>query len=428
MISFVKDVNVNFDEDILDCNLCDSKYCNECSVKECSICLNDKGERCYNCYGSVIQLACECYACIQCIMYNNDHNIIYSKKYEDITKSINPIDYILENGDKFIPKLNKYMRFMVKNPGYHGMHFYVKKIINIKIIDIKIQMILSEKSYFLVDTIFHLSFTILFFYKAVNENNYFWLILSALSEYKLGLIAHEGCHNAIPKVYGYIYDLFLGSSEQWIQKHNKGHHLEVNKEGDPDVNLIPLLRIREEQPICFYYRWQHWYQYLLFLFVALPLRFNGVYYIFTKRGWIQQSVIYLPGICFFLVYPVIKYGFLSGAIFWLIQNMIIGLLYGIIFSVSHINDMSAFNEKERRFDIMQLNETADWSSGSPFWNYMTGGLNHQVIHHLYPQKSSYHYPEIVNDVVAKYGEKYHRYDNLSDIICSNWRVMKKMGK
>lgn len=292
-------------------------------------------------------------------------------------------------------------------------------------------MKLSEKSYFLVDTLFHLFFTILFFYKAVDQNRFFWILFSALSEYKLGLIAHEGCHNAIPRVYGYIYDLFLGSSEQWIHKHNKGHHLEVNKKDDPDVDLVPLLRIREEQPIYFYYRWQHWYQYLLFLFAALPLRLNGVYYIFTKkgwRGWCKQGLIYLPALFLFIVYPVDRYGFMYGAIFWLIQNMIIGFLYGIIFSVSHVNEMSKFNEEERRFDIMQLNETADWSSGSPFWNYMTGGLNHQVIHHLYPQKSSYHYPGMVNNVVAKYGERYHRYNNLSQIVCSNWKVMKNMSK
>lgn len=291
-------------------------------------------------------------------------------------------------------------------------------------------MILSEKNYFIIDTLFHLFFTILFFYKAVNENCYWWIIPSSFSEYKLGLIAHEGCHKAIPKIFGNIYDLFLGSSKQWIHKHNKGHHVEVNKKGDPDIDLVPLLRITKDQPYHFYYKWQHLYQYILFLFAALPLRFNGIYYIFRNKGWqecLQQIFIYIPGFLLFIYYPIFEYGFMKGILFWFIQNMIIGFMYGIIFSTSHVNDMSKFEEKERNFYMMQLNETADWSCGSIFWNYMTGGLNHQVIHHMYPHISSYHYPRMVNKVIDKYGDKYHRFDNLFDIICSNWRYMKKIG-
>lgn len=111
-----------------------------------------------------------------------------------------------------------------------------------------------ENLYFALDTIFHLSFVLFGYYKAVSCGNYLWILLSGFSEYKLGLIAHEGCHNAIHKSYGWIYDLFLGSSEQWINKHNKGHHLMVNKKGDPDVDLVPLLRIRKDQPYRWYYR------------------------------------------------------------------------------------------------------------------------------------------------------------------------------
>lgn len=126
-------------EDISDCNLCGSKYCTECTILTCSICYGDKTDKCFNCFGSVIELpCCQSYACISCIMYNDNDDIVYSKKYdnyicqpcfldeeddENITESINSIDYILENSDNFIPKLNEYMMFMVQNPGYRGSNF-----------------------------------------------------------------------------------------------------------------------------------------------------------------------------------------------------------------------------------------------------------------------------------------------------------------
>jgi hypothetical protein len=83
-----------------------------------------------------------------------------------------------------------------------------------------------ELIYFL-DTIFYLCNLIFCFIYAVKFNNFLLIFLSALSEYKLGLIAHEGCHKAISKWYGKLYDLVFSSSEMWIQKHNKTHHIYI---------------------------------------------------------------------------------------------------------------------------------------------------------------------------------------------------------
>lgn len=289
---------------------------------------------------------------------------------------------------------------------------------------------MSHNAFYILDTLLHLLIVGFIFHKAVSENNYFWIVLSAFSEYKLGLIAHEGCHGSIPKIYGMIYDLFLGSSEQWSLKHNKGHHLEVNKNGDPDVDLVPLLRIRSDQKHQFYYKYQHWYQYALFMLAAFPLRLNGVYYIFSKKSIIdclKQITIWTPGFSLFIVYPITVRGLWRGLIFWVLQNMIIGFSYGIIFSVSHVNELSCFDENETKFDLMQLKETSDWSAGSIFWNYVTGGLNHQVVHHLYPHVSSFYYPKMVEKVTKQYGDKYNRFNNIWSIIKSNHRFMKKMG-
>ena len=109
------------------------------------------------------------------------------------------------------------------------------------------------------------------------------------------------------------------------------------------------------------------------------------------------------------------------------HNMLIGLFYGIIFSVSHINEKTLFNNNETNFENIQLNETVDWSTESIFWNYMTNGLNHQVIHHLKPNISSCNYPLLSKKFKKTYSEKYKSFENIFIATISNYNYMKKLG-
>ena len=72
-----------------------------------------------------------------------------------------------------------------------------------------------EQIFYLLDTALHFASLIYFYYLAILHDNIYFIFISALNEYKLGLIAHEGCHLAINKNYGMLYDIMLGSSAQW---------------------------------------------------------------------------------------------------------------------------------------------------------------------------------------------------------------------
>ena len=142
----------------------------------------------------------------------------------------------------------------------------------------------------------------------------------------------------------------------------------------------------------------------------------------------MQMLIYIPAFSYFIYYPQVKYGFIGGMKFYILQNMIIGFMYGIIFLVSHINEKTHFDNKIKKFDEIQLAETVDWSASSGFWNYLTNGLNHQVVHHLHPHISSYHYPNLVAPIKTKYGKKYKEFPNLLRAIQSNYLYMERMGR
>ena len=88
-----------------------------------------------------------------------------------------------------------------------------------------------------------------------------------------------------------------------------------------------------------------------------------------------------------------------------------------------------FDDNETSFENIQLNETVDWAKGSIFWNYMTNGLNHQVIHHLKPHISSFNYPSLSDKLSKnkKYKGKYKSFKNIFYAINSNYNYMKKLG-
>lgn len=286
----------------------------------------------------------------------------------------------------------------------------------------------TENIFYALDTTLHMISCVYFFMYAVQNNALFFLFISAFSECKIGLIAHEGCHQAISRNYGYLYDIFFSSSEMWIEKHNKKHHLYTNKEEDPDINIDPFLRITYAQPIFWYHKYQHIYQYLLFTLGAFSLRIQGLYYISKKSNTVKlyHIILNIPYLLVFIIYPVMKWN-VYGIVFNIIQNMLVGLFYGIIFSVSHVNEKVLFDDNETIFEIIQLNETADWSNESIFWNYVTNGLNHQVIHHVKPKLSSYNYPLYSKIFKSKYPKKYKTFENILYAVKSNYNHMKKLG-
>lgn len=63
-------------------------------------------------------------------------------------------------------------------------------------------------------------------------------------------------------------------------------------------------------------------------------------------------------------------------------------------------------------------------------NFMTGGLNLQIEHHMFPAVSFMHYPAIstiVRDECAKRGVNYASYATLPEILNRFFKYMKEVG-
>jgi linoleoyl-CoA desaturase len=140
----------------------------------------------------------------------------------------------------------------------------------------------------------------------------------------------------------------------------------------------------------------------------------------------------------FIVFPIIKFGFTNWLIGYLGFAFMAGFLLAIVFQLAHAVDEadfpvpdSATGKLEDEWAIHQIRTTANFATDNKIISWFVGGLNFQVEHHLYPNISHVHYPEInkiVKSVCAEFGVKYNEYPDMSTAVASHAHYLKVMGR
>jgi fatty acid desaturase len=291
-----------------------------------------------------------------------------------------------------------------------------------------------------------------------------WYLTSAcflaLGWQQLGWLTHEFCHHQPLKnrrINDY-WSLFLGNVTQgfsrnwWKLKHNT-HHAATNIiDQDDDIDLAPLIamvpddlkRYKEplEQLILKIVPYQHLYYTLL-----LPL---------LRFSWCSQSIVYVFGA------PISKYkkdradalGEQVGILLhwswvllqlYLLPSNWIRVLYFLIsqlgggFLVAHVvtynhNSVDKYPENCRllnNFAALHILTTRNMNP-SPFIDWLWGGLNYQIEHHLFPTMprpnltrcsafvkefcKEVDLPYLVDDYWTGYAENLRQLENMAKVV------------
>ncbi len=114
-----------------------------------------------------------------------------------------------------------------------------------------------------------------------------------------------------------------------------------------------------------------------------------------------------------------------------------GVTLGIVFQLAHAIEDLEFPEPdpntlkiENAWFVHQLQTTANFATKSKFWGWLTGGLNFQVEHHLFPRVSHVHYPaisDIVKQVCAEYNIVYNEQPTFPKALKSHIDHLKHIG-
>jgi linoleoyl-CoA desaturase len=133
---------------------------------------------------------------------------------------------------------------------------------------------------------------------------------------------------------------------------------------------------------------------------------------------------------------LVGYSPLEIAIGFLIVFMTYGVLACHVFMLAHVLEPAEFiqpsaaNQIEDEWAIFQVRTTVDFAPKNVFLNWYLGGLNYQVVHHLFPQICHIHYPKIapiLAEVCQEFGVNYAVYPTFWGALAYNYRWLRQLG-
>lgn len=288
------------------------------------------------------------------------------------------------------------------------------------------------------------------------------ILLSALFGLTLASIGfnvmHDGAHGSYSKydwlneMMGYSLNIMGADVRLWKTKHNMVHHSFTNVEGiDDDIDIKPFIRVNLHQKKYWAHRFQHIYAFVLYSLNYLFWVFYSdfVKYFTGKVGdtkirkystkdhivfW-ATKLIYL---FVFIILPIIKVGFIPTLVGYLVLTIVCGITIATIFQLAHVVEEAEFispeeinRKSEDEWAVHQIKTTSNFATKSVFMEWLVGGLNFQVEHHLFPRISHVHYPalnKIVKETCAQFGVQYNEHRTVFLAVRSHLHHLKEVGR
>ncbi|MBT6235904.1 MAG: acyl-CoA desaturase [Bacteroidetes bacterium] len=286
-------------------------------------------------------------------------------------------------------------------------------------------------------------------------------VLMGLAKAGIGMgLMHDANHGSfsknktVNKIFGHTADILGVSSNNWINQHNRLHHTYTNiYEHDEDVHGKGLFRFTKDAPRNKIHKFQHVYWALFYGFLTLGWFFAD----FTKYGEYRKKGLNkakgfaivkeygemvffkLIFIAYMIVIPTLVLDFslwqvLIGAF---VVEFVAGWILAVIFSLAHVVDKFDLSNHDKfdgtsedEWTVHQIHNTFDFAVKNKALTWYCGGLNYQVIHHLFPNISHAHYPklyEIVKETALKHGINYQEFNTFREAFISHLVFLRKLG-
>lgn len=273
-------------------------------------------------------------------------------------------------------------------------------------------------------------------------------------------VMHDANHGAFSRskrtnrTAGYTLDLLGGSSWLWRIKHNTLHHANTNVVGlDTDIDQAPFARMAPQQQWRPWHRYQHIYVWFLYGLMTLRWFLIGDFVALARNrvgtqtlsdsgrgrhvvGLFAGKTVHL-GLA--IIIPLALHPWWAVLAFYLAMSGSVGVLLAVMFQLAHCVEQAAFvtsndHVRGRHFADHQLRTTLDVQCRVPgvrrVVQFMMGGLDYQIEHHLAPGMPHTIYPQLARRVRAECdarGLPYQCHHSLTAALQSHARWLKHMG-
>ncbi len=267
---------------------------------------------------------------------------------------------------------------------------------------------------------------------------------------------HESFSNKkwVNKMMGSSMYILAGNVYNWKVQHNVLHHTFTNIPGfDEDIDAGRIIRFNKNTKWLKIHQFQKYYSFLLYGLLtinwAITTDFRQMHKYLKRKlsygkfpnpaaAWTTLIVTKIIYYLLWIVLPllVLDIAWWKVLIGFFVMHYTAGIILSIVFQLAHIVPMAEMplpdkeGNLEHTWAVHQLYTTTNFAPNNKFISWYTGGLNHQVEHHIFPHISHIHYgklAKIVKETALEFNLPYNEYKTFHKAILEHFNQLKTMG-
>ncbi len=274
-------------------------------------------------------------------------------------------------------------------------------------------------------------------------------------------VMHDANHdsfsskNWVNKLMGSSIYILAGNVYNWKVQHNVLHHTYTNIQGmDEDIDAGRIIRFSKHAKWLKIHKFQKYYS--LFLYGLLTINWAITTDVKQMRSYLKRklsygkfpnpakewSILVISKIVYYSLWIVVPM-LVMDVTWWqvligfFVMHYTAGIILSITFQLAHVmpNTDMPLPDKDGNMDhtwaIHQLFTTSNFAPKNKFVEFYTGGLNHQVEHHIFPHISHVHYnsiSKIVRETAKEFNLPYHEYKTLVGAFVEHLKQLSYLGK
>jgi fatty acid desaturase len=215
---------------------------------------------------------------------------------------------------------------------------------------------------------------------------------------QIAFVGHDAGHRQIFRarrandLVGLLHaNLGVGVSfDWWVGKHNRHHSNPNHEDLDPDISIVALAFTADQASsrhglVRLIARYQAWLFFPLLLLEAAHLHLASIKAILRGSGQANavEGLLLLAHVAGYVTALVLVLSPLQAVAFVVVQQGLFGLYLGCSFAPNH-KGMPILTEADQLDFVRRQVLTSRNVVGSRFVDFLLGGLNYQIEHHLFP--------------------------------------------
>ena len=274
-------------------------------------------------------------------------------------------------------------------------------------------------------------------------------------------VMHDANHDSfsskdwVNKIMGGSIYLLAGNVHNWKVQHNVLHHTYTNIQGlDEDIDAGRIIRFSKHSKWMKLHKYQKYYSIFLYGLLTINWAITTDFkqmsrYIKRKLSYGKPespkklwSVLVITKVLYYTIWLVLPMLVLDLAwwkilIGFFVMHYTAGMILSVTFQLAHVMPTTEMplpdkdGNMEHTWAIHQLFTTSNFAPNNKFVEFYTGGLNHQVEHHIFPHISHVHYKDIskiVRETAREFNMPYHEYKTMLAAIKDHFRQLSYLGQ